>query len=120
MARICSFTLSSISVHHLTYTVYAVDDIQAGTIVPVHHEAPGIIDSRNGSLGADGRSLYIVHLEKLHAGACRIAGVERLKLLFCDHSHAGEVLKENLALCLVLVSDEAQPQEEAAVVLEYK
>src|SRR5699024_318777 len=84
----CSFTFSSISVHHLSHTVDAVDDIQAGAIVPVHHEAAGIVDSRNGSLGADRRSLHIVHLEKLHAGACRVAGAERFKLLFCDHSHA--------------------------------
>lgn len=54
-------TFSSISAHYLPYTINAVDDTQAGTVVPIHYETPGIVDSCDGSLGADGRSLYIVH-----------------------------------------------------------
>jgi hypothetical protein len=123
------FTFSSMLVHHLPDKVDAVDYVQAGAVVPVYEEGAGIVDSRDGSFGTDGRCLHIVHLKQFHAGARRVAGAECVKLVSPYHSHAASsfsgapffqlelperFFQENLSFCLVVTADEAQPKEEAA------
>lgn len=46
--------------------VDAVEDIQTGTVVPAYHQGACVINADDGSLGADWRSLYVLHLEQLH------------------------------------------------------
>ena len=46
--------------------VDTVENIQTGTVVPAYRQGACVINADDGSLGADWRSLYVLHLEQLH------------------------------------------------------
>lgn len=64
----------------LFHSVYTIDYIESGAVIPSYHDASGIIHTGYRSLGADGRCLSIVHLYKLHSGSDGIAEAQAFNL----------------------------------------
>lgn len=59
--------------------VNAVEDIQAGAVVPSHHQGASVINADDRSRGADRRSLRVLHLEQLHPCAGSELATERME-----------------------------------------
>ena len=105
--------------------VDAVENIQFGAVVPMHHQGACVINADDRPLCTDRRSLYVLHLEHLHpcAGSELAAGrggplVKSLAwlLLFrrptvTECRVARQIVEQDFPGGLVLITNEAEAQQ---------
>jgi hypothetical protein len=67
MVKICSFMISVIV--DPPAVIFSEGDPEAASVVPVHMDRADVIDTDHGSERPDGRSLWIIHPNKLNPAA---------------------------------------------------
>ena len=63
---------------NLLAAIYTVDDIEPRSVVPIHHDTAGIVDTNDSATCANWRGLCVVHLDKFYTGASRIKAAQML------------------------------------------
>ena len=79
------FNAISHRAHHLSYSVYAVENVQSGAVIPVNHNRACRIYARNCSKRSYRRGKGIAHLQKFHTAADLVLPTQPFQHIFIQH-----------------------------------